>query len=332
MSATAIVPLIDVCLPLIGEPADAITGLRLVVSQSVAAAAQPIHRMFHSQSYREIETTVAPQERALWCMMRPSGRPSFTPELLADLSDMQIKIREAFAVCPDGQRPFDFLVFGSRTPGVFNLGGDLGLFQGRIEQGDATGLRSYAHRCVEVVFANHIGYGNRIITIALIQGDALGGGFESALSCDYIVAEKQAKLGFPEILFNLFPGMGAYTFLSRRVGVAKTEEMLRTGQIYSAEELHALGIVDFLVEEGQGEAKVKELIAKTMPRHNAQSSIHQVRRRINPVTLAELKEIADIWVEAAMRLDEHDLRRMSRITAAQDRARKRPPITTNPAT
>ena len=112
--------------------------------------------------------------------------------------------------------------------------------------------------CTRTILA----YGNRIITIALIQGDALGGGFEFALSCDYIVAEKQAKLGFPEILFNLFPGMGAYTFLSRRVGVAKTEEMLRTGQIYSAEELHALGIVDFLVEEAQGEAKVKELIGE----------------------------------------------------------------------
>jgi DSF synthase len=314
-----------------GEPADAITGPRLVVPQPIAAAAQQIHGPFHGQAYREIETTLSPHERALWCMMKPSGRSSFTRELLADLSDMQVKICEAFARSRF-ERPFDFLVFGSRTPGVFNLGGDLELFKGRIERGDETGLRSYAHQCVEVLFANHIGYGNRIITIALIQGDALGGGFESALSCDYIVAEKQAKLGFPEILFNLFPGMGAYTFLSRRVGVARTEEMLRTGQIYSAEELHNLGIVDFVVEEGRGEAKVKELIAKTMPRHNAQSSIHEVRRRINPVTLAELKDIADIWVESAMRLEEHDLRRMSRITAAQDRARNRQSITTNPAT
>ena len=55
-------------------------------------------------------------------------------------------------------------------------------------------------------------------TIALLEGDALGGGFESALSCDVVIAEKHVKAGFPEVLFNMFPGMGGLSFLSRRVG------------------------------------------------------------------------------------------------------------------
>ncbi len=46
------------------------------------------------------------------------------------------------------------------------------------------------------------------VTVALVEGDALGGGFEAALSCDVIVATPQAKFGFPEVLFHLFPAWG----------------------------------------------------------------------------------------------------------------------------
>lgn len=51
----------------------------------------------------------------------------------------------------------------------------------------------------------------------MVQGDAFGGGLEFALSSNILVAEQGTRLGFPEILFNLFPGMGAYTFLYRKV-------------------------------------------------------------------------------------------------------------------
>ena len=81
-----------------------------------------------------------------------------------------------------------------------------------------------------------------------MQGDALGGGFECALASDLIVAEERAQLGFPEILFNLFPGMGAYSLLSRRVGMKGAEKMILSARLYTAEELHELGVVDLLVE------------------------------------------------------------------------------------
>jgi DSF synthase len=54
-----------------------------------------------------------------------------------------------------------------------------------------------------------------ILTVGLVQGAALGGGFEALLSFDYVVAERDATFGLPEILFGLFPGMGAHSLLSR---------------------------------------------------------------------------------------------------------------------
>lgn len=282
---------------------------------------QATESTWFDQQYSELETSHNAGDRTLWCWFKPIERACFTLSVLEDISRVQHAIVHGFRT--PAKRPFDYLVFGSRIPGVFNPGGDLHLFQQRIAERDADALRHYAHRCVEIVFRNHRACEQRITTIALLEGDALGGGGECALSCDVIVAERQARMGFPEILFNLFPGMGANSFLVRRIGMQKTEEMLRSGRIYSAGELLTLGVIDLLVEQGEGQAKIRELVQDRQPRHNAQSTLYQVRRRVHPVTFAELIDIADLWVEAALRLDETDLRRMNRIIAAQNKARLR---------
>ncbi|WP_419759946.1 crotonase/enoyl-CoA hydratase family protein [Acidisoma sp.] len=271
--------------------------------------------------FEELETYITNEDRAYWVFMQQSERPSFTPKLLRSLVGVQAQISQLFA--SQTERPLDYLVVGSRTSGTFSLGGDLDLFRKKIEEGDADALRAYGYQCNESCYVNYMGYGQRLITIALIQGDALGGGFELALTCDLIVAERQAKFGFPEVLFNLFPGMGAYSFLARRIGVAKTEEMIHSGNIYTAEELHRLGVVDILVDQDAGVEAVKGYIAKNRLRHSAHSAMYQVRRRVNPVTLQELKDVVDIWVETALRLSEQDLRRMAKISSAQDRSRQR---------
>jgi DSF synthase len=277
-----------------------------------------------AEAYSDLETFITEEDRAFWCFMKPTERPSFTRQLLADLTRMQAVIRRLFAEgAQAGTRPFDYFVLGSRTPGVFNLGGDLVLFRQAIERGDREHLRHYAYACVEAGYANHVGYDNRVVTIALIQGDALGGGLESALSCDLMVAERSAKFGLPEVLFNLFPGMGAYSFLSRRIGAVKAEEMILSGRIYTAAEMHELGVVQVLAEDGCGEAAVRDYIERHRSRHNAHAAVYQARRLVNPVTLEELRAVTDLWVDAALRLGEADLRKMSRLAAAQDRSRER---------
>ena len=236
---------------------------------------------------------------------------------MQDLTEIDAD-RRLFA---QGEAPFDYFVLGSRYPGVFNLGGDLPLFLEKIRKGDREGLRRYAYACTRTGYANYSGYDQGIVTIALFQGDALGGGLKSALSCDVLIAERRAKFGLPEVLFNLFPGMGAYTFLARRVGMVKAEEIILGGRSYSAEEMLAMGVIDQVVEDGEGERAVKEYIARNRTRRNSLSSVYKVRRRVNAVTLQELYDVNDIWVDAAMRLKEQDLRRMSHIAAAQDRFR-----------
>lgn len=85
-------------------------------------------------------------------------------------------------------------------------------------------------------------------TVAAITGYALGGGCELALTCDFRVAAKNAKLGQPEILLGLIPGAGGTQRLSRLVGPAKAKDLVYSGRFVSADEALAIGLVDEVVE------------------------------------------------------------------------------------
>ncbi len=272
-------------------------------------------------SYETLDVDIDAGRGLFWCRLRPLGRPCFSPEPLRDVATTHRSIRRLFegASDPRAPAPLRYFACASAIPGIFNLGGDLGLFQALIGAGDLEGLKRYGRACVELIHRNHTAFDLPIVTIALVQGDALGGGFECALSHDMIVAERSAKFGLPEVLFNLFPGMGAYSFLSRRLGRAAAERMILGGRVHTAEELHEMGLVDVLAPDGEGEAALLEHLDKNDPWHNARHATYRARRRVDPVTLQELLDVVEVWAEAAMRLTDQDLRRMARLTAAQDR-------------
>jgi len=260
------------------------------------------------------------ETRVIWSRWSPRPRPSFNPELLRDLSAYCRFVAESGAEveCLGQSMPVEYTVLASAVPGVFNLGGDLNLFIRFIETRDAAGLADYGKACVDVLYRNYLGHGLPICTISLVQGECLGGGFEAALSSDVIVAERQARFGFPEILFNLFPGMGAYSFLDRKVGRRVTEELLSTGKLYTADDMLALGVVDCVVEPGQGEAAVAAMIKRNSRSRNGLVGIAGARRRVNGITYQELSDVVQLWVEAALRLTCRDLKLMHRLVSRQN--------------
>ena len=199
----------------------------------------------------------------LWTHMTPVDRPNFNS---ADASRFPaLAVRDQARVRRPADSGLRYLVLGSRFPGIFNLGGDLDLFAGFIAAGDREGLVSYGRACVSILHNNMRRLDLPLITIALVQGDALGGGFEAALSFNVIVAERGARFGLPEIAFGLFPGMGAHCLLSRKLGLARTEQMMLSNRLYSAEEMYEMGIVHVLAEPGCGEEAVRAYVAQQQP-------------------------------------------------------------------
>jgi DSF synthase len=272
------------------------------------------------RQYNEIVVRHDKQDQIFWCFMNQKGRPSYTYSLGAEVQDVQDWVTDNYAFAANGGADdLRYFVCGSKTPGVYNLGGDLRHFAENIRQRDLPAMRKYAETCVRMQHANWNAFGAPIITFALVQGDALGGGFEHALAFDVLVAEKSARLGLPEIIFNLFPGMGAYSFLTRRVGRKLAEKFILDGKIHTAEELYAMGIVDILVDDGEGEAAIVEYVNKHRQRFAAERAVYLARRASDPVELDELLKITNIWAETAMTLTEADVRKMERLADAQER-------------
>jgi DSF synthase len=262
----------------------------------------------------ELDVLYDADSRALWTYMRPAGRPSFSSTMLKDFEDWQRLIGEGFG---PHKTPLDFLILGSRAPGVFCFGGDLELFQALIRNGDRDGLVNYGYRCVEILDRNLKALDLPLLTIGLVEGAALGGGFEAVLSFDFIIAERGATFGLPEIIFGLFPGMGAHAFLTRKLGSAMAERIILSNEIYTAEQMYELGIVHVLAEPGQGHLACQEFIAKSARRHFGLVKAKQAKHVSSPVPLTELKAIVDLWADAALSLQDRDLKVMSRLASAQ---------------
>jgi DSF synthase len=290
---------------------------RELLAPAIAGDAGESTEFFFSE---QLSAFFEKDQHAMWLRWNPSPRPNFNPALLGDL-DRYCRFLShtgGQVTCGDGPMPLEYTVLASRVPGVFNLGGDLDLFTRLIEAQDREGLLGYGRACIDVLYRNYCGHGLPVTTISLIQGECLGGGFEAALSSDVLVAERQARFGFPEILFNMFPGMGAYSFLERKVGRRATEDLLSGGKLYSADDMLAMGVVDLVVEQGQGEAGVADFIRARGRSRNGLAGIAAARRRVHKLDYEELLGVVQVWVDTALNLRSRDLKLMQRLVARQN--------------
>ena len=266
--------------------------------------------------YSQLKTFNDTTHKITWCFMNSTPRPCFTPTLLDDLATYIKNIKMEMAHS-NGEK-YNYLVLASDIDGIYNLGGDLELFCNAIKSGDRAGLFSYAVSCINVLHQNIVHLECDLTTISLVQGDALGGGFETAMASNILIAERGTKLGLPEVLFNLFPGMGAFSLLSRKVGTVMAEKIILSGQIYSAEELFDMGVVDILAEKGEAELALFDYIKKAKRSANSYQAIRKVKDVCNQISYKELFDIAKIWTDAAFNLTDKDLRMMNRLVARQN--------------
>lgn len=265
-----------------------------------------------SRNFSQLTTFHDRKHELAWCYMHAEPRACFTPQLLEELNSWCTLLNQGAQ-----KSGVKYHVIASRVPGVFNLGGDLNLFAQLAERRDRDGLLRYGKACIDALHANILHFGRDITTISLVEGSALGGGFETALSSDVIIAERGSRMGFPEILFNLFPGMGAYSLLSRKLTPRQAEQMILSGKLYDAEELHGMGLVDALVDQGEGEMAVYDYIKRENRARNGFRAVRQIRDDLNPVTHQELLDVVELWVETALKLERRDLRMMERLVVRQ---------------
>ncbi len=278
----------------------------------------------HNPSIQYLQTRFdAAANNTLWLTLPKSidGKaPYFAPELLAELKGLLQRMKEDGVSWPAGSQmaPVHYTVMKSAHPDFFSLGGDLAHFHDCITRRDSEALRYYSASCADMIHDWSTLLGTHATSIALVQGRALGGGFEVALAADLIIAEEQSEFGFPEILFGLFPCTGGMSLLAQRIGARAAERMLGDGRIYSATSLKQLGVIDEICAKGDGERFVEKFIAAHARQRSARLMLQRSRHRLSGLNRSELHTIVDEWTETAMNLNVQQLRVMEALFKMQE--------------
>jgi len=274
---------------------------------------QPTCTLFtDTERFTQLSGYYEAERRTVWMMLRAQPRPCFNHALIEEIMNLSWLVRQSgFAV--------DFWVTGSLVPEMYNVGGDLQFFVECIQNGRREALRAYARACVDCVHAASRGFDTGAITLAMVEGSALGGGFEAALAHHFVLAQRDARLGFPEIAFNLFPGMGGYSLVARRSGMKLAEELIYKGESHTAEWYEQHGLVDVMYEPGQSYVSVRTFIDTLRPKLNGVRAMLRARTRVLQLPRSELMDITEDWVDAAFCLEPKDIAYMERLVMLQNR-------------
>ncbi|HVY35484.1 MAG TPA: crotonase/enoyl-CoA hydratase family protein [Caulobacteraceae bacterium] len=294
------------------------------------SAAVPVQNMFSFSSrepsefphwaFQNVDLEYDAGSQSVWMYYKEDGPPFYSLQTLIDMASVRESLRGLLKSPYWSRYPIRYFVMASRKPGIFNLGGDLAMFAKSIREQEREQLRAYAHACIDVVHGLATAFGLPIVTLSVITGQALGGGLEAALAEDFILVDETAKVGVPEVAFNTFPGMGAVSLLSRRLGEARAEEIIGSGKVYSGREMFEMGVVDILAAEGRAmQMAVNWMTEGGADRYARRLTIARARRRFFPVSYNELIKITDLWVNCSFDVTAHDIRHMERLAAAQKR-------------
>jgi enoyl-CoA hydratase len=187
------------------------------------------------------------------------------------------------------------IIYSAQTPG-FSAGADLRELYSQAQKMDGAaaskGVREFLER-IHAAF-NRLDTSS-LTTIAAVHGVCFGGGFELALACDLIVADKMARFCFPELRLGLIPGFGGIPRLKRDLGNAVVRDLLLTGRSINATKAQSAGLVSQVAAEGEAlrVARATAVQATKFDRTTAAAA----KRFIKPLPAEELRREIDIFCE-----------------------------------
>jgi len=214
-----------------------------------------------------------------------------------ELGSLSLAEFEKFAAALDGlEKDAHALIIHSEIKAGFCAGADLRELYARsqtMEKAEAVkGVREFLERIHRVL--------NRLdaaplTTIAAVHGVTFGGGFELALVCDLIIADKMARFCFPELRLGLIPGFGGIPRLKRDLGNALVRDLLLTGRSFNATKAQQIGLVSQVVSEGEA-MRAARATAVQLGRFDRNTAI-VAKKFIKPVPHEELRREIDLFCE-----------------------------------
>jgi len=214
-----------------------------------------------------------------------------------ELGSLALDELEKFAAALESiQREAHALIIYSELKCGFSAGADLRELyhrsQGMAKAEALRGVRDFLERIHQVLNAIDAA---PLTTIAAVHGVVFGGGFELALACDLIIADKMARFCFPELRLGLIPGFGGIPRLKRDLGNGVVRDLLLTGRSFNATKALQIGLVSQMVGEGEA-LRAARATAAQLSKFDRETAI-AAKRFIKPIPHEELRQEIDIFCD-----------------------------------
>src|SRR4051812_23207015 len=192
------------------------------------------------------------------------------------------------------------LIIYSQLPSGFSAGADLReLYEKSQSMRPADRVRGVREFLERIHAAFNAIDASSLTTIAAVHGVTFGGGFELALTCDLIIADKMARFCFPELRLGLIPGFGGIPRLKRDLGNAVVRDLLLTGRSINASKALATGLVSQVCGEGEA-LRVARASAQQIGKFDRATSA-SAKRFLKPIPREELRREIDVFCELFLR-------------------------------
>lgn len=268
----------------------------------------------------EITLEYEPKISTIWLTLPVCPMPCITPALIKDFCSVAERLqREHGRQTPNENQPFKFLVVRSASERVFSLGGDLVAMADTIEADQFDVLEETAVGGATASYNMASGFDSCFVTISLVRGRAVGGGFETARCCNVMTAERGTTFQLPEASVGLFPANGIATVIAPRIGYALAKRLVVDQKKLDVDAALAAGVLDEVYEPGRGHEGVRELIARLTPSHAAHVAFERTVQRQHNITLDALIAETMYWAKSVRHLPASSLERMRRVGMVQRR-------------
>jgi len=236
-------------------------------------------------------------ETLSWQIVNGAIELTLHREACNEIGSLMLDELERFALALPGlTREAHALILHSSQAAGFSAGADLRELyrrgQGMAKADAVRGVRDFLERIHAVMNAIDA---LPLTTIAAVHGVTFGGGFELALVCDIIIADRMARFCFPELRLGLIPGFGGIPRLKRDLGNAVVRDLLLTGRSFNVMKAQQVGLVSQIAAEGEA-LRVARATASQIGKFD-RATVAAAKKFVKPIPYDELKQEIDIFCE-----------------------------------
>lgn len=289
-----------------------------MIIKNILEPLSPSWNIWHKLSCNmdEIESLYDPKNKVLLIELKHHDSPTLTLKALNCIYEMQNIIVSFFERFPNASP--HYVIWASANQKAFCLGLDMSYIFESIRSNNEKMLRKYIERCADVMFINYHNLDLPLINLAVIDGNAYGGGLSFALSSDVVFARDNIACCLSEIKCNILPPIGALFYsLKLKIDDHQIDELFSKRHEYSINELIKIDAVNFHYKTDPTRL-IDTFVNKSSKHFSTYSSLYKQRKKSSLLGQSYIPAFVDMWLASAFNLTDKEHKRLEKIVDLQN--------------